>query len=99
MRKLRRGSVFKDFDAVSFEGGEKMIQLFGRMFFGRERAIHFIAEQIAAVLTYSDKVADLVVLFLGHEHEGLSPSSHWQNCPSLLLNPAALKHGRSAPPK
>ena len=81
VRKLRRRSIFVDFDAVGFKAGEKAIQLLGRMFLGREHAIHFICEQIAAFLTYTDKVADLVELFLGHEHEGLSPSSHYKNCP------------------
>jgi hypothetical protein len=43
------------------------------MFFGREHAIYFIRKQIAAFLTDGDKVADVVVFFLGHEHEGFLP--------------------------
>jgi len=61
------------------------------MFLGREHAIHFICEQIAAFLTYTDKIADLVELFLGHEHEGLSPSSYYKNCPVFFYKSSSAQ--------
>ena len=83
--QLGSRSIFVNFDAVGFETGEKGIQLFGGMFLGREHAIHFVCEQITAFLTNGDKVTDLVVFFLSHEHEGLS-LKYWQNSTGSLLD-------------
>jgi hypothetical protein len=38
---------------------------------GREHTIHFIGQEIAALLTNGEEVAELIVFFLGNEHEGL----------------------------
>ena len=76
MSELCRGGVFVNFNAIGFQAYEKGIELFGRVFLGREHAIHLIRKQIATLLTDNDKVAKMIVFFLGHKHEGFSPSSH-----------------------
>src|SRR5882762_5264313 len=81
MRQLGRGSVFVNLNAVGFQGGEQGIQLFGGMFFPREHVIYFIRKQIAALLAHTEQVAELIIFFLGHEHEGFSPSSYCRNWP------------------
>ncbi len=93
-----RGNILVNFNAVSFQAGEKSIQLFGRMFFGREHAIYFIREQISTFLTDGDKVADLVVFFLGHKHEGFLPQATARTALIFFRCTAAPKHDHRTPP-
>jgi len=75
----------------SFKAGEKTIQLLGRMFLGREHAIHFICEQIAAFLTYSDKVADLVELSWVTSTKVSPPQATTRNCPVFFYNSSSAQ--------
>src|SRR5580765_1384087 len=97
MSRFRSRNVFINLDAVGFEGGEEIIELLSGVVFSRECSIYFVSEQITAFLTDGDKVANLIVLFLGHEHEGFSPSSHCRIRLSLPPNPAAHTDIERAP--
>src|SRR5258706_965238 len=84
MRQLGRGSVFVNRNAHGFQTGEQGIQLLGGMFFAGEHVIYFIRKQIAALLAHTEQVAELIIFFLGHKHEGFSPSSYCRNWPPKL---------------
>ena len=76
---LSRSHVFINLDTVCFEGGEEIIELLSGVVFSRECSIYFVSEQISTFLTDGDEAANLIVFFLGHEHEDFSPSSHCPN--------------------
>ena len=47
--------VFVNFDAIAFKGGEKVVDLFRRVHFGRKRIVDLVIEQVAALFADSNE--------------------------------------------
>ena len=74
-RGLRRGGVFVDVDAVALECGKEVVDFFRRVDFGRKDVVHFVVEQVAALLAHGNELAYRVVFFLKTQSHKLLPRS------------------------
>src|SRR5712692_1943242 len=60
-RGLRRSLVLINFDAVALEGGEQIVDFFGRMELCRKRIVYFVVEQVAALFAHRNELAYRII--------------------------------------
>src|SRR5579862_690602 len=69
-RGLGGGRVFVNVDSVALESRKQVVDLFGGVNFGGKVIVHFIVEQVTAVLAQVDELAYLIVLFFQCQCQG-----------------------------
>src|ERR1700690_663211 len=65
------GGVFIDINSVVLECGKYLVDLLGGVHFGGKSVVHFVVEQIAALLADVNELAYLFVLFLDGECQNI----------------------------
>jgi hypothetical protein len=63
-RRFRRRRVFVNLDAVAFECGQKVVDLFRRMHLRRKRIVYFVIQQVPPLFADGNELAYCIIFFL-----------------------------------
>src|SRR5579862_7340844 len=92
VRQFGVRSVFKERDALAFEGGERAVNLFVGMFFRSEGVVHLVVKKIALFFAQFDEQPDLILLFLNFPRQMVSPHIRCQSARAVNRTVSPGRH-------